>query len=71
MQYEDSSLSPGTRAIVEEEVQLLIQQAYQRATSLIKANEDKLHKLATALVEQETMSGDQISELLGLPLRKS
>lgn len=71
MQYEDSSLSPGTRAIVEEEVQLLVQDAYNRAKSLIKANEDKLHKLATALVEHETMSGDQISELLGLPTRKA
>lgn len=71
MQYEESSLSPGTRAMVEEEVQLLVQQAYSRAQSLIKANEDKLHKLASALVERETMSGDQISELLGLPVRKT
>eukprot|EP00892_Ulva_mutabilis_P009694 jgi/Ulvmu1/7097/UM033_0158.1 len=71
LMYEENSLSPGTRAMVEEEVQLLVQDAYKRAKNLIKANEDKLHKLASALVERETMSGDQISELLGLPLRKS
>jgi ATP-dependent Zn protease len=70
VQYEGSSLSPGTRAIVEEEVQALVQQAYARAKSLIQANEGKLHELAKALVERETLSGDQISELLGLPTRK-
>ena len=55
--------------MVEEEVQLLVQEAYNRAKSLLKQNEDKLHKLASALVERETMSGEQISELLGLPAR--
>ena len=67
VQYEGSTLSPGTRAIVEEEVQVLVNQAYTRAQSLIKSNEDKLHKLATALCERETLSGEQIRELLGLP----
>lgn len=67
VQYEGSTLSPGTRAVVEEEVQVLVEQAYTRAQSLIKSNEDKLHKLASALVERETLSGEQIRELLGLP----
>lgn len=52
---------------MEEEVQVLVNQAYTRAQSLIKSNEDKLHKLATALCERETLSGEQIRELLGLP----
>lgn len=71
VQYEGSALSPGTRAVVEEEVQVLIQAAYTRAQALIKANEDKLHTLATALCERETLSGDQIRELLGLPASPS
>lgn len=33
----------------------------------LQANEDKLHKLARELVKEETLSGDQIARLLGLP----
>jgi ATP-dependent Zn protease len=68
VQYEGASLSPETKSIVEEEVRLLVDGAYNRAKALLIANEDKLHKLAAALVQEETMSGDQISKLLGLPL---
>lgn len=67
MQYEGASLSPETRALVEEEVKSIVDNAYERAKRLLKANEDKLHTLARELVKEETLSGEQIARLLGLP----
>jgi ATP-dependent Zn protease len=68
VQYEGSSLSPESRALVEDEVRGLVDKAYQRAKQLLMANEDKLHLLAKELVKEETLSGDQIARLLGIPM---
>ena len=68
VQYEGASLSPETRAVVEDEVRQLVDAAYARAKALLQRNEDKLHKLAAALVKEETMSGAEIAALLRLPL---
>ncbi|KAL3156667.1 ATP-dependent zinc metalloprotease FTSH 4, mitochondrial [Trebouxia sp. C0009 RCD-2024] len=66
--YEDDgrSLSSETRSAVEEEVKRLVQTAYQRAKTVLQQHDKDLHTLATALLERETMSGQQIKELLGI-----
>ena len=43
-----------------------MQTAYQRAKSVLKQHDKDLHTLAKALLEKETMSGQQIKELLGI-----
>jgi len=35
-----------------------------RASTLLKKHEDELHKLAEALVEYETLSSDEVKEVL-------
>ena len=44
----------------------LVQTAYERAKSVLRQHDTDLHKLATALLERETMSGQQIKDLLGI-----
>ena len=43
-----------------------MQTAYERAKTVLKQHDKDLHKLASALLERETMSGNQIKELLGI-----
>ncbi|MBI2345037.1 AAA family ATPase [Candidatus Dependentiae bacterium] len=47
-----------------QEVNLILNTQYQRTVQLLNANIDKLHKLAQALLEKETLYGDEIYELL-------
>lgn len=42
----------------------LTQEAYDRAKKLLQAHANELHALAAALIERETLSGEQIKALL-------
>ncbi|GAX77220.1 hypothetical protein CEUSTIGMA_g4666.t1 [Chlamydomonas eustigma] len=66
LEYEDDgrSISSETRNIIEEEVKELVQGAYLRAKAILKGYEHELHALAKALMEKETMTGEQIKALL-------
>jgi ATP-dependent metalloprotease len=57
-------LSGETRALVDAEVKKLLSNAYDRAKKLLKSHEKELHALAAELVEKETLSGQQIKDLL-------
>jgi len=61
-------ISSETKSLVESEVKRLVQGAYARAKHLLTSQEAQLHKLAAALLEQETLSGEEIRKLLGLPM---
>ncbi len=50
---------------IESEVRLILHTAYKKAHDLLTKNKDKLHKLATALLEQETLDNQQVAEILG------
>jgi len=41
-----------------------LQEAYERSSTLLKTHAQELHALASALIENETMSGEQIKALL-------
>ena len=49
---------------IDEEVQSLVQGAYDIATSLLNNNMDKLSRLAAHLVEHETVEGDELKNIL-------
>ena len=42
----------------------LIRGAYEKATSILKDNEEKLHELAAYLLERETITGEQFMAIL-------
>ncbi len=56
-------VSEKTAQLVDTEVARVIKEAYSRATETLRANLDLLHKVATTLLERETLTGDEIRVL--------
>ncbi len=60
------AFSEATSQAIDAEVTALISTAYARAEQLIAENREKLEMLAKALLEHETMDGQDVKELLSL-----
>jgi cell division protease FtsH len=58
--------SEKTAQEVDEEVQKLLQEAYQRAEEILAGHRDELDQLARMLVEREEVPGEEILRLLGI-----
>ena len=56
--------SGDTNKLIDSEIRALVDGAHARATDVLKTQEDKLHLLAQALLEYETLTGDDINQLL-------
>ena len=56
--------SAETNKLIDAEIKRLIDGAHQRATEVLTEKEDHLHLLAQAMLEYETLTGDEIVELL-------
>ncbi len=64
MATRSSAISPETLRIVEEEVRRLVEEAHAHAKKILEDNHDDYVKLAEGLLEYETLSGDDIKDLL-------
>jgi cell division protease FtsH len=60
----DRDFSEDTAAAIDEEVGLLVDQAYRRAKSVLLENRVVLDELADILVEKETVDAEELQELL-------
>jgi cell division protease FtsH len=58
------NVSEATAQIIDEEVKRLVQEAWDEANRILTEKVDQLHKLAQGLLEYETLSGDEIKDLL-------
>jgi len=58
------NLSEETARKIDGEIRRIIDVAYERAQGILKENLDQLHMIAGALLEYETLSGEDIAELL-------
>jgi len=56
--------SEATAQMIDEEIIKLIKDAYQCAKDVLNENVDILHKLAELLLEQETVQGKELDELI-------
>ena len=56
--------SPDTARDIDDEVRQIIESCYATARNLLKDNEDKLHNMANALIELETINADQIDDIM-------
>ena len=56
--------SDETARAIDEEVRRIIDECYAQATRLLTENEDKLHSMADALVEFETLLPEQIDDIM-------
>jgi cell division protease FtsH len=65
------NISAATAKIIDEEVRRLIEEGEKRAREVLTSHIDDLHKLSKALLEYETLSGDEVKALLaGQPIRR-
>ena len=56
--------SPDTAAQIDREVQQILANAYRKARALLENDRAKLDELSEALLEKETMTGDEFMEIL-------
>jgi cell division protease FtsH len=59
-----TSMSEQTMQKVDTEVRRIIDQQYKVARTLIEDNKDKMHAMAKALLEWETIDGDQLDDII-------
>jgi len=57
-------MSNETAQAIDHEIRSIVETGYNRAKDLLKKHEDELHLLANAMLEYETLSGDEIRKLL-------
>jgi ATP-dependent Zn protease len=57
-------LSPETAAAVDRETRRLIEAAQEQAMSLLREHEGMLHRVAETLLEQESISGAEIAQIV-------
>lgn len=68
--HEQRDFSEETARIIDEEVQKILIQASDRAVQTLTEHRDKLDKLAHALLENETVSSEELDELFGKRAKK-
>lgn len=60
----DKDYSEEVAAKIDKEIRKFIDEAYQKTESLPNENMDKLHLIADALIERETLEGEEIDQLM-------
>ena len=58
------TMSDDTARDIDNEIRLLVNNSYERATKMIKDNIDKLHAMTDALMTYETIDKDQIDDIM-------
>ena len=56
--------SPETARAIDEEVRQIVDECYTTARELLEDNIDKLHTMADSLIELETLSSEQIDDIM-------
>jgi len=64
MQQRHSSMSDETARTIDAEIRALIDRNYERAERLLKEHEEKLHLMADALMQYETIDVGQIDQIM-------
>ena len=57
-------MSNETAQLIDKEIRRIVEDGYDRAKTVLDEHRDELEKLAQALLEYETLSGDEIKTLL-------
>ncbi|KAJ3196206.1 hypothetical protein HK101_009769 [Irineochytrium annulatum] len=53
-------VGPATKILIDEEVKSLLETGYDRAVSLLNQHKEELHRLASALIEYETLTLEEV-----------
>jgi cell division protease FtsH len=65
---EEKSFSEEMAWLIDQEIAAIIREAEGKATELVSVNRRKLDDLAGALLEEETLDGKRVDEVLEIPL---
>ncbi|TFK76445.1 ATP-dependent peptidase [Pluteus cervinus] len=66
----DDTISPQTKERIENEIRSIVQGGEARATALLTARLEELHRLAHALVDHETLDLEEVKKVIkGEPIR--
>jgi cell division protease FtsH len=57
-------VSDGTANQIDTEIRRIIDESYERAVSILKENDNKLHIMAEALIKYETIDAEQIKTIM-------
>jgi cell division protease FtsH len=63
---QNNDFSEKTAVDIDSEIKRIVLENYDRAKDIIIRQLDKLHRLATALLEKEALGGEEIDQVLGL-----
>jgi cell division protease FtsH len=63
-QTQRTMMSGETSKAIDKEIRRIIDSGYDKAKQVLNDNEDQLHALAQALLEYETLTGQEIKQLL-------
>ena len=61
---QNKNYSEDTARLVDAEVKRIVEEAHNRCRQLLQENSDTLHRIAAALLERETISGDELALLM-------
>ncbi len=61
---QQKNVADSTALLIDEEVRRFVDDSYEKATKIITDNRDQLNIIGEALLEYETLSGDEITALL-------
>lgn len=60
----ERNYSDATARIIDEEIKQIVDEAHERAVKLLEANKDVLIKVGEALIERETLDGNDVDMLM-------
>ena len=63
---EEKNYSDDTARLIDEEVKVIVDEAYNTAKDLLRRNQDKLKILSNALLEKEVLDAESVKKLLGI-----
>jgi cell division protease FtsH len=63
---EEKNYSEQTAHIIDQEVKQITDDAYNKALSLLRDNQEKLKLLSNTLLEKEVLSGEEVKKILGI-----
>ena len=58
------NISEKTSETIDAEIRRIVDDCYTRAEEILTGEMDKLHKVAGALLDYETLTGDEINEIM-------
>ena len=69
---QNKNMSEDTARLVDAEIKRLVTEAHAEATRILQEYDADLEKLAQALIEYETLTGDEIKDIIaGKPINRT